>query len=119
MKKIIIAIILMSLAMLPNMAAQVNIRVKSTLPHGGARMPSNTQVEADYENGILTVNIQKYSGMVWVYIYDANGNVIEEVADDITGNGTVSSETNFLNKGDYTLCIVLNGATYEGSFRVQ
>lgn len=82
-------------------------------------MPSTTQVKADYEDGILTVNIQKYSGMVWVYIYDANGNVIEEVANDITGNGTVSSETNFLNKGDYTLCIVLNGATYEGSFRVQ
>ena len=92
--------------MLPNMAAQINIRVKSTLPHGGARMPSTTQVEADYEGGILTVSVLKYSGMAWVYIYDADGNVIEEVSNNITGNGTVSSETNFLNKGDYTLCRV-------------
>ncbi len=118
MKKIIIAIFFMSLAMLPNMAEHVNIRVKSTLPHGGARMPSTTQVEADYEKGILTVNIQNYIGVVWVYIYDADGNVIEEIANNIIGNGTVAPEVNFLNKGDYTLSIVLSDAIYEGSFKV-
>lgn len=81
-------------------------------------MPSTTQVEADYNNGTLTVNIQNYTGVVWVYIYDADGNAIEEIASNITGNGTVAPEINFLNKGDYTLSIVLSGATYEGSFQI-
>lgn len=63
MKNIFIAI-LMSLAILPSMATLVNVRTKSTLPRGGARMPSITQVRADYEDGILTVNIQRYFGRV-------------------------------------------------------
>lgn len=53
MKKIVIVIFLMLLAILPTVATQVNVRTKSTLPRGGARMPI-TQVEADYEDGILT-----------------------------------------------------------------
>ncbi len=38
----------------------------------GDRMPSITLVRADYENGILSVNIKNYIGMVLVYIYDAD-----------------------------------------------
>lgn len=109
----------MSLAILPSMATQVNVRTKATLPRGGARMPSITQVSADYENGILTANVQKYSGMVWVYIYDADGSVIGENVTNIISDGSVTTEINPLKKGDYTLRIVLSDTIYEGTFKIS
>ena len=108
----------MSLAILPSMATQINVRTKATLPRGGARMPSITQVSADYENGFLTVNVQKYSGMVWVYIYDADGNVIGENAANIISYGSVMTDITPLKKGDYTLRIVLGDTIYEGTFNI-
>lgn len=118
MKKILIAI-LMSLAILPSMATQINVRTKATLPRGGARMPSITHVSADYENGFLTVNVQKYLGMVWVYIYDADGSVIGENAANIISDGSVSTDITHLKKGDYTLRVVLSDTIYEGTFKIS
>lgn len=106
----------MSLAILPSMATQVNVRAKATLPRGGARMPSITQVSADYENGFLTVNVQKYSGMVWIYIFDANGNVSEMSVSNINGNGTIKTDASSLPNGEYSIDIVLDNNTYVGNF---
>lgn len=117
MKNIFIAI-LMSLAILPSMATQVNVRTKSTLPRGGARMPSITQVRADYEDGILTVNIQRYFGMVWLYIHDANGNISETSISNINGNGTIDTDVSSLPNGEYSIDIVLSDNTYTGNFAI-
>ena len=117
MENIFIAI-LMSLAILPSMATQVNVRTKSTLPRGGARMPSITQVRADYEDGILTVNIQRYFGMVWVYIYDADGNVSGINVSNINGNGTIDTDVSSLPNGEYSIDIVLSDNTYTGNFAI-
>lgn len=117
MKSIFIAI-LMSLAILPSIATQVNVRTKSTLPRGGARMPSIIQVSADYENGILTVNIQKYSGVALLYIYDSEGSVIGANTANIISDGSVTTEVTPLKKGVYTLNVVLNDTIYEGTFNI-
>ena len=108
----------MSLVLLPSMATQVNVRTKSTLPRGGARMPSITQVDADYANGLLTVNIQKYSGVALLYIYDADGSIIGENATNIISDGSVTAEVNPLKKGVYTLSVVLSDTIYEGTFEI-
>ncbi len=117
MKKILITI-LMSLAILPSMATQVNVRVKSTLPRGGARMPSITQVRADYEGNNITVSIQRYTGEVYVYIYDTNGNVVGTTLANIDADGTFTIDVGNLKGGMYTISIVLSNATYEGTFEV-
>lgn len=118
MKKNLLLTIIALISSMAMTASPVVLRRRALFQHGSMRMPSTTQVEADYNNGTLTVNIQNYTGVVWVYIYDADGNAIEEIASNITGNGTVAPDINFLNKGDYTLSIVLSGATYEGSFQI-
>lgn len=47
-------------------------------------MPSITKVEADYEDENIAMNIQKYSGTVWICIYDVDGNLVSSIADTIT-----------------------------------
>lgn len=119
MKKIILLSIVALMCCISVEANSVVLRRRALYQHGGMRMPSTTQVEADYEDGILIVNVQKYSGMAWVYIYDADGNVIEENTTNIIENGTVMTELNPLKKGVYTLSVVLNDATYEGAFIIS
>lgn len=64
-------------------------------------------MRADYENGFLTVNVQKYSGMVWVYIYDAYGNVSGINVSNINGNGIINPDVSYLPNGEYPIDIVL------------
>lgn len=117
MKNIFIAI-LMSLAILPSMATQVNVRTKSTLPRGGARMPSIERVFADYEKGLITIGVKGYTGGIQVSIYDSQGNIIGYTISSIAKEGAVSLNLDILNEGGYSLKIVLDNATYYGKFYV-
>ena len=89
------------------------------LRHGRMRMPSITIVEADYENRTVTLNIKKYSGTVWINIYDDNGSIVGANAANISGAGIVTMEVNNLSSGVYILSVALSSASYEGSFQVE
>lgn len=119
MKKIILLPIVALMCSISMIANPVVLRRRAMYQHGGMRMPSITQVSADYENGFMTVNVQKYSGMVWIYIYDANGSVIGEDSTNIISDGSVTTEINPLKKGDYTLRVVLSDTIYEGTFKIS
>lgn len=82
-------------------------------------MPSITIVEADYENRTVTLNIKKYSGTVWINIYDDNGSIVGANAANISGAGIVTMEVNNLSSGVYILSVALSSASYEGSFQVE
>lgn len=118
MKKVILLSIVALVCSISVVANSVVLRRRAMYQHGGMRMPSVTQVEADFENGFLTVNVQKYSGMIWVYIYDADGSIIGENATNIISDGSVTAEVNPLKKGVYTLSVVLNDTIYEGTFEI-
>lgn len=119
MKKITLLSIVALICSFNVVANPVVLRRRALYQHGSMRMPSITQVTAECEDGILTVNIQKYSGIALLYIIDSDGNVIEENTINIIGDGTVTTEVNFPQKGVYTLSIVLRDAVYEGSFQIQ
>lgn len=97
-------------------ASPVVLRRRALFQHGSMRMPSTTQVEADYDNGTLTVNIQKYTGVVCVYIYDADGNVSETSFGNINGSGILTTNVSHLSTGEYSIDIVLSNNTYTGNF---
>ena len=65
------------------------------------------------------MNIQKYSGTVWICIYDVDGNLVSSIADTITKNGFITQNVANLPTGEYTLCIALNNVTYEGTFYIE
>lgn len=78
----------MSLA--PCYSRPLTIWMKNAFQRGHARIPSITNVDVDYDNEVLTVNVQNYTETVWIYIYDINGNIIDSAASQITGEGTVT-----------------------------
>lgn len=43
---------------IPNYAFGIDIRKEGTTQHGGMRMPSIACVSADYENGLITVDVK-------------------------------------------------------------
>ena len=69
MKRIVLLSIVALICSISMVANPVALRRRALFQHGGMRMPSVTKVEADYENGILTVNIQRNSDVALLYIY--------------------------------------------------
>lgn len=114
MKIKLVSILMLLLGILPVYSRHISFRMKGTFQHGCARMPSITRVGADYENGTMTVNIQKYSGLVWVYIKDVSENVIKLAAANINEKGIVEVDISNLDSGDYTIDVVLEDRTYTG-----
>lgn len=100
-------------------AESVPLRRRAMFQHGRMRMPSITIVEADYENRTVTLNIKKYSGTVWINIYDDNGSIVGANAANISGACIVTMEVNNLSSGVYILSVALSSASYEGSFQVE
>lgn len=81
-------------------------------------MPSATHISADYDNGIITLNISAYTGNVQVYVYDSNGNVVAYDCTVISGSSTLTIEVGNLTEGEYTLYVVLDNASYNGQVQV-
>ena len=115
MQKVIL-FLTMLLVLSPCQANSINVKRNVIAHEGGMRMPSATQVAADYEDRVVTVGISRYTGNVQVYVYDANGIVVGYTVSSISGSGTVTLDTSNLPQGDYTLCIILDNAIYSGEF---
>lgn len=115
MKKLLI-LLLVFVTLIPSCASAIDIRKEGTVHQGGMRTPSLTRVSADYEDRVVTVGISRYTGNVQVYVYDANGIVVGYTISTISGSGTVTLDTSNLPQGNYTLCIILDNATYSGEF---
>lgn len=118
MKTKIIAVFLALLCATPILSKPIRLRTKGTIQRGCLRMPSITQVRADYEGDDITVNIQGYTGGAYIYIYDVNGNVVGTTLTDIDVDGTFTIDVANLKEGIYTISVVLTNATYEGNFEV-
>ncbi len=102
------------LGILPVYSRRISFRMKGTFQHGCARMPSITRIGADYENGIVTVNIHEYSGLVWVYIKDIYGNVVNVSEANLVEDGEVEVDMSDFDRGDYAIDIILGNYTYTG-----
>lgn len=108
----------MFVTLIPCTATGIDIRKEGTVQHGGARMPSITRVVADYENGVVTLKVTRYTGGIQVYVYDSNGSVVAYDYSALYGSSTLSINVGNLPEADYTLSIVLDNATYCGEFHV-
>ena len=96
----------------------VNIRERKHFQQGRMRMPSATQVTADYDDGVITVDVSRYIGTVQLYVYDANNTVVDCAVATISGSGTVTMNICDMPQGTYRLCIVLDNATYSGDLSI-
>lgn len=114
MKKLLI-LLLVFVTFIPGYAFGIDIRKEGTTHHGGMRMPSITCVSADYENGLITVDVKGYTGGVQVFVSDSQGNVVSSTMSSIT-SGVVSLDLGALAEGGYSLNIILDNATYYGQF---
>lgn len=75
---------------------------------------SATQIAADYDDGVITVDVSRYTGTVQLYVYEANNTIVNYAIATISGSGTVTMNIGDTPQGTYRLCIVLDNATYSG-----
>lgn len=106
----------MFLTLIPCAATGIDIRKEGTVQHGGARMPSATKVAADYDNGIVTLNVTGYTGNAQVSVSDREGNIVGYTFGFISNKGTVNLNIGTVSHGCYNLDIVLNSVSYCGMF---
>ena len=118
MKKWLIFLLLVFGTLIPSSASAIDIRKEGTVHQGGMRTPSITRVSADYENGLITIDVKGYTGGVQVFVSDSQGNVVSSTMSSITNSGVVSLDLGAIAEGDYSLNIILDNATYYGQFDV-
>lgn len=73
MKKLLI-LLLVFVTLIPSCASAIDIRKEGTVYQGGMRTPSLTRVSADYENGIITIGVNGYTGGIQVLVSDSQDN---------------------------------------------
>ena len=118
MKKWLIFLLLVFGTLIPSSASAIDIRKEGTVHQGGMRTPSITRVSADYENGLITIDVKGYTGGVQVFVSDSQGNIVSSTMSSITNSGVVSLDLGALAEGGYSLNIILDNATYYGQFDV-
>ncbi len=118
MKKLfIVSLMLLTLTPIPCQSTEIDVKGHETISHSGARMPSATQISADYDDGKLAIDLLHYTGKVQVYVYNADGFVVGNTVSVISGSGSVIMDLDLL-EGNYTICIVLDNATYSGDLSI-
>lgn len=115
MKKLLI-LLLVFVTFIPGYAFGIDIRKEGTTHHGGMRTPSITRVSADYENGLITVDVKGYTGGVQVYVSDSLGNIVGYTMTSVTNSGVVTLDLGAVEEGNYMLNVALNNTNYVGYF---
>ena len=114
--RFVILVLLLGLFVGSASSRSVNLQERKHFQQGSMRMPSITCVSADYENGLITVDVKGYNGGIQVLVSDSQGNIVSSTMSSITNSGVVSLDLGALAEGDYTLYIVLGNTTYSGEF---
>ena len=117
MKELLI-LLLVFVTLIPGNAFGIDIQKESTAQNKGVRMPSITQVEANYENGLITIEVKGYTGGVQAFVSDSQGTVVGYTISSVTNSGVVTLNLGALAEGDYTLNIVMDSFTYYGQFSI-
>lgn len=99
-------------AMMPCLAAQIDVKVNRSTQFPGRRAPSAVQVSAFYENGIVTVDVSRYYGEAQVFVYDSDGAIVGTAEAMVSGTGSVMCTLDTLPEGECTLSIVLGSVEY-------
>lgn len=86
-------------------------------PHLGTRT-TEPSVTASLEQNKLTVDVSRYIGIVNVYIYDANGNLMVTSSVLIEGSGLCTLDLSALENGSYNVTIELGNMIYWGMFDI-
>lgn len=115
----LVSLLMVLISIVPVYARPLSIRMKATLQHGCPRIPSATGVKAEYNDDVVKVFLQRYYGTVWMYIYDANGNIASSTVAKIDGDGDIDLDIQSLAEGEYTVSITISNATYEGTLRLS
>lgn len=114
-KKILTILIVLLAYMTPKMSYAGDIILKVKLPTGGARTEIPV-VSANEDGETLTVNVDKYIGKTFIYIYDETGNIIISDAKYITKSDNDSISLTNIGHGYYSLVIVTYNYSYYGKF---
>lgn len=83
MKELLI-LLLVFVTLIPGNAFGIDIQKEGTAQHKGARMPSITQVEANYENGLITIEVKGYTDGAQAFVSDPQGNIVSSTMSSIT-----------------------------------
>lgn len=81
--------------------------------HLGTRT-AEPSIAASLEQNQLTVDVSRYIGIVNVYIYDANGNLMLSSSGIQEGYGSFSLDLSALEKGSNNVIVELENIVYWG-----
>lgn len=93
-------------------------KTKSTNHHGKNKIPAKqAQVTADVENNVVKVNINRYNGVIYVYLYNSDNNQIAAISSVVDGQGSLTIDMGDIESGTYSIEIVCD-CSYYGIFKI-
>lgn len=85
----------------------------------GHTRTGNPEVSASIEQNVISVEIDKYVGRVFVKIVDTNRNIVNTITGYINGHGTLDLSIDNISSDFYILNLVLDDVEYEGTFKSE
>lgn len=116
MKKLLFICLLLVASFTQITARPVVMRIKAgyRFQHHRMRMPSATTISADFEDCVLSVSIQCYSGPVSITILDSCGNTTQNYTGVASGNYRKVIDIGQIDEGS-VLYVQIGDTVYEGS----
>jgi|AGTN01.1.fsa_nt_gi Protein of unknown function (DUF3244). len=92
----------------------VNNQIKLEREKGGTRSGTTTEVRAFYDYYHLLLEIENYTGMVWIEVSGTGGLIQQTFL--LNNSGQTILDISSLQSGIYTLSVTLENGVYSGSF---
>lgn len=117
MKKILIIFFALAIGFTSLNAQQIKFKTKVT--QSGRHRTSIPVVMADVTNGMLKLEIKRFEGKVYVYIFDASGNIVLSDILQTDGKTEKTLDLSGYENGQYFIEVELSDITYSGSFQLK
>lgn len=119
MKRLLL-FMLLAMFSLAGIATKIDVKQAPPWHSGRPHSPSATVVMADYDDGVVTVNLHNYTGTVQVELFDACEHLVSFNNGSVVNSGVITTCLDGQAGCTYFLRITLsNGSTYSGSFEYE
>lgn len=116
--KNLVVLLLLTLSMQMQATEVIYVKANKPVNNGGARSVLSS-VQAEIDDNIISIEIKRFVGTAYLYVFNNVGTPVSMQSINVEGSSSSIIDVNELERGEYTLSVVLDETNFSGSFVVN